>query len=201
MITITWFISIISVTILVIGIVATIVIRIDNIPKWRTVGKILIWIIGIIIFRIIFWWLVKYHDEYKTVPAQKATPPSQTQPTLSSRAVLVDKVIYYDYYWKLDRNQFVNGQNEVKPNERTLELVRLNDKNFDLKQSYVQCGSPQTCWFTMQKTGNGLWEGDFKQNYPEDHGRITLFEISPGIYSGKQTWEDGKTAICSIKRK
>jgi hypothetical protein len=60
-----WILPVIGVVILIIGIVATVVVKIDPIPKWRTLAKVLIWIIGLVIFRLIVWSWYKTNIEGK----------------------------------------------------------------------------------------------------------------------------------------
>jgi NADH:ubiquinone oxidoreductase subunit 5 (subunit L)/multisubunit Na+/H+ antiporter MnhA subunit len=156
--------------------------------SWGTWAVVIALVIAIFLACSLTWRLTSSHEQEKARIAITKKPA-------------VNKIIKFDYYWKLDNGQYIHGQNEAKPSERTVELVKFDENHFYLDQQYVQCGSPQTARFRMQKTGDKLWEGTFEQDYPEEHGRITLHETTQGIYSGKQTWSDGKTAFCTFQRK
>ena len=113
---------------------------------------------------------------------------------------VVTKKILFDYYFKLPNGVYVNGRNEVAPDERTLEVVRWDDNYLWLNQYYVEYGHPETMRIRLQRVCNKSWEGTWEQDRPENHGRMTLTEVNPNTFLGEQTWKDGERASCHITR-
>ncbi len=114
---------------------------------------------------------------------------------------VVDKTICYEFYWKLPDGVYVNGRNEIAPDETIVEVVKLTESEFFLNQHYVEYRDPDTMRIRLRKTGDKSWEGTWEQDNPENHGRMELREVSTGIYSGDRTWKKGERGFCSIKLK
>jgi hypothetical protein len=188
MITFTWIIGVISITVLVVGIIATIVVRIDNIPKWKTVSKILIWVIGLIIFRIIFWWLVKYHEEYKSAP-----------PQITKSSAVITKSPEYEWSWELPRGQQVRGFNKSVP--MVAEIIPRTDGALWIDTHHVEYGSPEVARIRLAKVGEKSWEGTWEQDNPQDSGRCSLHEVSTGTWAGQMIGKAQIPAFCTLKRK
>jgi hypothetical protein len=177
------------------GVVAAIVVRIDTVPNWRKITKILLWIIGILLFKLLLWGL---YSNYKKEAVIK-TQIFKTEPVVTT--VPARQITKYNFYWELPGNQYINGRNRAKENETVLELVSDGDPNslyFDFH--YTQSGRPQTCRLRLKKIRNGAWSGTFGQEDPEEHGTIELREIVPDTYSGTMTWENGMVGMCSVSK-
>jgi hypothetical protein len=65
----TWIFSITAVTVFVVGVVSVVVVKTDVTPNWKKIGKVLIWLIGILIFRLVFWGMIKYYWQDISWPA------------------------------------------------------------------------------------------------------------------------------------
>lgn len=175
---------------------------------WRwtkgTAGSHKNWMVWLIIIGLIFVFcpMVGTLVDWANQPSGSVAPRSGSVGVTARSAVApVSQVKKYDYYFKLDDGKFLHGQNESKPHERTAEWVETGDPNllyFDLP--YFQCGQPERTRFRLRKVRKGLFEGTAEQENPPSRSRITLNQLAVGVYAGKQTWQDGSTAICHFKR-
>lgn len=114
----------------------------------------------------------------------------------------INQTIQYEWYWKLDNGEtFPNGRNEAAPGERTMELV--SDGNSDhlcFNLHYYEYGKPEIMRVRLAKTGEKTWGGTWEQENPKEGGKMTVNEISPGVYAGTMT-DQGKVARCYLKKK
>ena len=180
MISITWIITTLAVLIFLAGIIATIVIRVDNIPKWKTVGKILIWVIGLLIFRIIFWGMVKYHDEIKTqktvTQAAKAASVVQLKEKwiFSQICKSGEKKSFEMEITKREAGQFYAViQEDHNGKKLNVAGIRLNVIEGDLKGTWVN-----------------YLNGDF--------GEMQLYKLSDKVWSGQHSLQDKTIRLCTV---
>lgn len=190
MIIISWVIAVVTFTSLLVGVIAMIMIKIDPVPKWKTVGKILIWVIGLIIFRLIIWGIVNGLHDKNGQPSTKAAKPEIT--TVQPR---------YEWTWKLPNNQFVHGRNKNADNETEAEIIPRNDGSLWFNIHYEEYGSPETERIRLGKVGDKSWSGDREQDNPRDRSRVDLDEVMPGVYRGVITWPNGMIGRCSLVKK
>ena len=183
MISITWIITTLAVLICLAGIIATIVIRVDNIPKWKTVGKILIWVIGLLIFRIIFWGMVKYHDEIK---------PQKT----AAQAAKAASVVQLKEEWVFSQINS-NGEKatfEVEITKRETGLLyALIQENKNGKKLNV-------AGIRLNEIGCDLF-GTWANYLVDDYGKMTLYKIDNNTWSGQYDLKDKTFRLCTLKRK
>jgi hypothetical protein len=190
MIVFTWIVVSLAIIIFVTGVVSAIVIKSDATPNWRKIRKVMVWIIGLLIFRLLVWGIVNHY-------------PKQTseKPTANSIQVAVNKTTPYEFYWKLPSGMFIRGRNESAKNERDVEIVRMDNNSLWFNQYYTEYGSREVCRFRLEKVGEKTWDGIWEQNNPQDNGRCSLHEIVPGVWSGTITGKDGIPAFCKLIKK
>ena len=135
-----------------------------------------------------WWWLIHYHVQRKSKTPTMIYSGNTNTPE-------------YEFYWKLPQNVYVNSRNEIASDERLVEMIRLDDSQFWLNQHYVEYGRPEIMRIRLERVGDKSWEGTWEQDNPENHGRMNLDEITPGVYAGDRTWKNGERGRCYIKRK
>ena len=78
-----WIMIMLAVASVVAGIVATIIVRIDTIPSWKRVGRILCWIIGILLFKLLIWCLIFQYKDSSLF--NKPAQVKQTNPVVQQK--------------------------------------------------------------------------------------------------------------------
>ena len=187
MITFTWIITAIAIISLLIGIISTIAVRVESVPNWRKVCKIIYWIIGVIIFRLLIWWFMNQHEQNV----------AKTQ-TSSEIGVVRPK---YEWTWKLPRGVYIRGRNCSSPNEKNVEVIFQDNGSLWINKHYLEYNKPEVCRIRLTAIGDKSWEGTWEQENPPDHGRCNLNEIGNGIWAGHITGTAGIPAFCTLKRK
>ena len=179
MLTITYIISAIALISLALGVIVMIVVRVDPIPKWKTVCKVLIWVIGLLIFRLVFWGLVKFYQEKTTHP----TIPKKENLLKSEKATPIKND--WTFEWQLPEGKYVRGLNKSGPLPAKVE--RRPNGDLWISVYYRQDGKTETGKMKLKLIDTGLWEGSWGQDNPPDFGNCNLNETSPGFMSGYMT--------------
>lgn len=191
MITATWIISIMAIIVFLAGLIAVIVVKTEVTTNWRKIGLILIWVIGLLIFRMTIWAYI--NSEKRTATALPQLLPIIKQPVMDSSKVTKTTISSQCYwYWKLPAGQYIRGRNEAAPDERTLKVVTRTDREICLDLNYQEYGQWETMRIQLFKTGERSWEGTWRQNNPQDGGRLEMSEIVPGAFGGDIVWQRGK---------
>jgi hypothetical protein len=133
----------------------------------------------------------------------KQTVQQRVEAELARREAMrvVDKSVYYDFYWKITEGMGVNGRSEISPEETTVELVRQDDKHLWFDQHYLEYGEPETMRIRLTKTDTDSWEGTWEQDNPKTDGHMALDKVGSDTYAGVRTWSSGQEGRCHFKKK
>jgi hypothetical protein len=184
----TWIVATLAIIIFVAGIVSAIVVRTDVTPNWIKIRKILVWVIGLLVFRMLVWGIVNHYPK-----------ESSAKQTANLIPVIENKTVQYEWYWELPLGQFVRGKNKGGP--FVAEINTQENGDLWVNVLYEEYGKKEVAKIRLGKIGDKSWEGPWEQNNPQDEGRCDLHEISPGVWSGTMTGKDGIPAFCKIIRK
>jgi hypothetical protein len=185
--TVSYFIIGIALASLAFGIIIMITVRVNHIPKWKTVCKVLIWVVGLLIFRLVFWGFIKLYSG-KIPDSNLLAKFGLTNQTNND----------WTFQWELPRGQYDHGANKSDLLEAEVKFrpdgsLRVNiyfDNNYKL----------DVCKMRLEKTGEKSWEGVWERDNPEDSGKCDLHEIAPGVMGGSMTSKTGLTAFCTLKK-
>jgi hypothetical protein len=146
------------------------------------------WLVITVFVSITTWWITNYSAKIEVSEIRQ----QQTLKTMGVR---------YEWYWELPSGVYVHGRNRSSPNDIITEGIPKGDPNViwaDLH--YMEYGSPEIERIRIQKVGGKRWQGTSEQDNPMQRCRLDLLEVSPGMYAGKITWQDGKEGTCYLKR-
>lgn len=192
MITATWTIVILAIFVLVAGIVSAIVVKMETVPNWRKVVKVLYWIIGLVLFKFLIWGI---YGHYKDGTLSKMTL-TKTNPGIQT----VQPKEEWVSNWKLPKGKTVRSLNESGP--LVTEIIKRDDKNLWINILYVKDDNPEVARIRLTKIGDRSWEGPWEQDNPEDFGRCELHESIPGkLFTGNMTGVAGIPAHIEVNHK
>jgi hypothetical protein len=179
---ITLILSILAVLSLVCGVVSTLVVKTEITANWKRVGKVLIWIIGLLIFRLVIWGFTNPWSKDKTTPK-----------TEMIGGIPIEKpTTEWTFIWNKGRKEVVLDVEITKNNEQLLHAV-LHDK--DGYGQDVSVGGLTLNWVNGDLIGT--W-----QNYLDgDRGECFLYKRADWLWSGHYTLQDGSRTDCSLKVK
>ena len=183
--TVTLVIAILAVTSLLIGVVATIVSKLDTVPNWRKVCKVLYWIIGILIFKLVVWGT---YDSYKKDVHMVSPATSSGIATMQPREEWV-------FEWQLLPGKMDGGRNkhtlqvEITKNDTKELWAVLHDKQ---NGQDVSVGG-----LRLGKVGNDLI-GTWSNYLDGDGGNCYLYKRSGG-WSGHYKLRDGSRTDCTLE--
>lgn len=178
--TITWIITGVAVTIFLIGVIATIVIKVDVIPKWKTISKILIWVIGLLIFRLVVWslWNKDWSRIINTSPVQPVAANSGTQ-------VVIPKEKWSFKWITPYKSQDLSV--EIVENRNGIFKAVLHDTNGHGIDERV--AGLTMCW-----EGENLI-GTWTDYADSEGGNAYLYKASNNLWSGWWECNNGKTKV------
>jgi len=186
MITITWIIATLTIASLLIGVIAMIVVKIDPIPKWKTVGKIFIWVIGLIIFKFIVWSLINFHND-------KSTPFT----TAKSEIPSVQPAEEWVLTWSLPPGEYDRGLNS---NTLEVRIIKNDSESLWFDTPYKYRGVTEVSRYLLSKSGD-QFAGVWSQEQPKDAGSIYMRKVGNQIWIGQMTDRSGRPCACALKRK
>ena len=120
----------------------------------------------------------KQEAEQRKAEQQLAVSVKQTAPT------------HYRWHWKLPDGVDVHGRNESDGNNPFAELIPRSDDSIWADFHYVEYGRQETERIRLSRTvgSTNTWSGTFEQDNPEEHGRIEVDQVVPGIWAGDKIW-------------
>ncbi len=163
------------------AVVAMLMVKLSVTPNWKKVRKSLSWTFGLIVLVVIcvFIWNHIPSKQTSPLPIQKQTDNPGTTKAPE----------YYECYWKLPAGQYVNGRNETAENERVAEAILVDSDTIWADQHYMEYGNPEVKRIRLHRVSKKVWKGYTIQENPEQHCRLELIEVSPGVYAGEIVWQ------------
>jgi hypothetical protein len=173
--------------IFLIGVISMIVVRTDVTPNWKKLGKVLIWIIGLTIFRFLVWGTINYHGDKKkeVVNRQEESPQN----------LLVGNLVFE---WILPSGQTKLGYNkhavdvEITRDDTQMFWAELYDSSSGVT---VKVGN-----LHLGKTVSGDLVGTWSNYLDGDGGQCFLYK-KEGYWKGYHTLSSGRKIDCILRNK
>lgn len=179
----TWMMAILAVASIVVGIVTTIIVRIDTIPSWKRVGRILCWIIGILLFKLLIWCLV-----FQFKDSSLFNKPAQVRQT--------NPVVIQKESWSFSHIA-KNGEKQIFE----LEITKRDGRElFATVQQMYGSTRKNVAGIRLAAIGEdlvGTWVSYLDNT---DYGDMRLYKQPGMVWSGQYTMTGGDkgTILCTL---